>query len=391
MTVPISRQEFSAHERKTSFLTAGPKSGPLLIFMHGWPGIAETWKNQIETFASLGFYVVAPDTRGYGHSSVSKTVSDYSLEILVQDALALLSHLERKEAVWIGHDWGSGIVWSLAAHHPEVCKAVINLAVPYQMLEYGLDNLLTQVNRDIYPEDSLPYGQWDYQVYYEKHPDRVTKQYEANIPNSLKTCYVKANYSIYGKPARHSLITRDGGWFGGADAAPDTPLSATVFEDNPGLHKTVSDAMSRTGFFGATAYYLNHSLNEAYAQKSFNGGFLDMPCLFIAARHDPACAMELSRLTEPMRRYCRELTECTVNAAHWLQLEKPGDVNAAIARVCMFYLFPDIPYHIGVIIVFETHVLIITLSSGWEQKWKSGGLGTGQPHLCAGRRCTNPV
>jgi soluble epoxide hydrolase/lipid-phosphate phosphatase len=337
MPVTISRHDFDANNHKTSFLTAGPKSGPLLIFVHGWPGIAETWKRQIETFASLGFYVVAPDTRGYGYSSVSNTISDYSLEALVQDALALLSHLQRKEAVWIGHDWGSGIVWAVAAHHPEVCKAVVNLAVPYQMLEYGLDHLLTLINREIYPEDSYPYGQWDYQVYYESNSDRVTKQYETNIPNSLKTCYVKANYALYGKPARHSIITRDNGWFGGADAAPDTPLSATVFENDPDLHKTVSDAMSRTGFFGATAYYLNHTLNAAYARKSVNGGFLDMPCLFIAARHDPACATELSRLTEPMRKFCRDLTECTVNSAHWLQLEKPEDVNAAIAKVRMSY------------------------------------------------------
>jgi soluble epoxide hydrolase/lipid-phosphate phosphatase len=334
MPKTVSRHAFEANNHTTSFLTAGPKSGPLLVFIHGWPGVSETWKNQIETFASLGFYVVAPDTRGYGYSSVSKTVSDYSLEVLVQDALELLSHLQRKQAVWIGHDWGSGIVWSLAAHHPEVCKAVVNLAVPYQMLEYGLDNLITLVNRDIYPEGSHPYGQWDYQVYYERKSDRVIKQYEANIPNSLKSCYVKANPAIYGMPARHSVIVRDDGWFGGADAAPDSPLSATVFENDPDLLRTITEAMSRTGFSGATSYYLNHDLNVAYAHKSVNKGFLDMPCLFIAARHDPACAMELNRLPEAMRRFCRDLTECSVNAAHWVQLEKPEDVSAAIAQVC---------------------------------------------------------
>ena len=334
MPVAVSRNEFIANNHKTSYLTAGPELGPLLIFVHGWPGIAETWKFQIETFASLGFYVVAPDTRGYGHSSVSKTASDYRLEVLVQDALALLSHLGREEAIWIGHDWGSAIVWALAAHHPEVCKALVNLAVPYHTLEYGLDHLLTFINRDIYPEDSHPYGQWDYQVFYESNPDRVIRQHEADIPNSVKPCYMKANYANYGKPARHATTTRDGGWYGGADAAPEWPFSATVFVNDPELLETVSDAMSRTGFFGATSYYLNHKANAAYASKSVNGGFLDMPCLFIEARHDAVCATDLTRLSEPMRRFCRDLTECSVEAAHWLQLEKPEAVNAALARVC---------------------------------------------------------
>jgi soluble epoxide hydrolase/lipid-phosphate phosphatase len=338
MSVTISRHEFIANNHKTSYLTAGPTVGPLLIFVHGWPGIAETWKLQIETFASLGFYVAAPDTRGYGYSSVSKIVSDYSLEVLVQDALALLSHLRREEAIWIGHDWGSGIVWALAAHHPEVCKAVVNLAVPYHGIECGLDHLLTLINREIYPDDVYPDGQWDYQVYYEGNSDRVVKQFEANIPNSVKACYLKANYANYGKPARTSTITRDGGWFGGADAAPDIPLSATVFVNYPELHGTISDAMSRTGFFGATAYYLNHALNATYAHKSVNGGFLDMPCLFIEARQDGVLSTALGGLSEPMRRFCRDLTECSVNAAHWLQLEKPEAVNAALARVMIFSL-----------------------------------------------------
>jgi len=35
------------------------------------------------------------------------------------------------QAVWVGHDWGSPVVWSLASHHPERCFGVANLCVPY--------------------------------------------------------------------------------------------------------------------------------------------------------------------------------------------------------------------------------------------------------------------
>ena len=50
--------------KNTFYLAAGPQDGPLLIFIHGWPAIARTWKHSLNTFASLGFRVIAPDMPG---------------------------------------------------------------------------------------------------------------------------------------------------------------------------------------------------------------------------------------------------------------------------------------------------------------------------------------
>jgi soluble epoxide hydrolase / lipid-phosphate phosphatase len=118
--VPIEEHEFSEGELKTFYLSAGPSNGPLLILVHGWPGIAETWKPQISAFAAFGFRVVAPDMRGYGRSTTTREAHDYRLERIVADLLVLLDHLQRQEAIWIGHDWGAAAVWALVAHHPEV-------------------------------------------------------------------------------------------------------------------------------------------------------------------------------------------------------------------------------------------------------------------------------
>ena len=118
--VHIEEHEFSDDGLKLFYLSAGPKNGPLVIFVHGWPAIAETWKPQISAFAALGFHVIAPDMRGYGRSTATRNSRDYRLERLVSDMLALLAYLERQSAVWIGHDWGSPVVWALASHHPEV-------------------------------------------------------------------------------------------------------------------------------------------------------------------------------------------------------------------------------------------------------------------------------
>lgn len=99
----------------TSFLAGGPQDGPLMIFCHGWPAIGKTWLPQLEAFAELGFRVVAPDMPGYGRSTVSNKPEDYSLESVNSIMGALLAHLNRDSAIWIGHDWGAVAVWSFAA------------------------------------------------------------------------------------------------------------------------------------------------------------------------------------------------------------------------------------------------------------------------------------
>ena len=157
----ITEHDFTSKDGdKFFYLSAGPPSGPLLIFIHGWPALAETWKPQLLAFADLGFRTVAPDTRGYGRSVVSKDRADYALERHVADMLALLAHLDRDQAVWIGHDWGAGLVWSFAAHHPEACAGVVNMCVPYRTIEFGLEALVATVNRERYPVDKYPNGQW---------------------------------------------------------------------------------------------------------------------------------------------------------------------------------------------------------------------------------------
>ena len=63
-----------------------------------------------------------------------------------------------------------------------------------------------------------------------------------------------------------------------------------------------------------------------------NGGYLNMPVLFLNARYDYVCECSHSRLPEPMRTSCRNLTEETIPSGHRLAQEKPVDVNAALVK-----------------------------------------------------------
>lgn len=72
----------------------------------------------------MGYHVVAPDTRGYGGSTVTKNASDYRLEQHSADMLALLKHLGAEKAVWIGHDWYVDLPLSLRKKWGAVWGAV---------------------------------------------------------------------------------------------------------------------------------------------------------------------------------------------------------------------------------------------------------------------------
>jgi hypothetical protein len=65
---------------------------------------------------------------------------------------------------------------------------------------------------------------------------------------------------------------------------------------------------------------------------ALNGGCLDMRVLFLNARYDHVCECTHSRLAEPMRTYCRQLTEETIRSGHWLAQEKPVEVNEALVK-----------------------------------------------------------
>jgi pimeloyl-ACP methyl ester carboxylesterase len=91
-------------------------------------------------------------------------------------------------------------------------------------------------------------------------------------------------------------------------------------------------ALERNGFAGPASWYLNHGVNASYAKTAQNDGYLDCPVLFLNARYDYVCECTHSRLAEPMRAYCRNLTEETIRSGHWLAQEKPAEVNAALVK-----------------------------------------------------------
>ena len=328
--ITITEHVAKSARHSTFYLAAGPAEGPLVIFVHGWPELAISWRHQLPSLASLGFRAIAPDMRGYGRSSVYDSHAAYAQEEVVADMLELLASLGAERAVWVGHDWGSPVVWNLASHHPERCLAVANLCVPYYSLERGLDAVLPLIDRNVYPEELYPAGQWEYMRFYEENFAKAVRTFEANPYNTAKALFRKGSPAGHLKPSVTAMVRKAGGWFGGGAEAPDVPRDGDVVSEAD--LRAYAAALQRNGFFGPDSYYMNHPANAAYAARAVNDGFLDLPVLFLAAQYDYTCECITSRLAEPMRTYCRDLTSKTILSGHWMAQEKPVEVNAALAH-----------------------------------------------------------
>ena len=191
------------------------------------------------------------------------------------------------------------------------------------------------MNRDIYPEAKYPYGQWSYQRFYQLDFERATRWFDSDIAACVRAFYSKGNPANLDKPAFTATVVEDGGWFGGAEKPDpkwkDIPNANMCIDEE--TYQEVVSAMERTGFWGADAWYANHERNRAYfLDKAKYTGHLLMPVLFIEAKYDTICDTFLSRLAEPQRKYCSNLTEVSIKAGHWVAQEKPAEVNGAIAR-----------------------------------------------------------
>jgi epoxide hydrolase 4 len=110
--------------------TAGPEDGPLVLLLHGFPEFWYGWRNQIPSLARSGYFVVAPDQRGYNLSDRPNNLASYDIDNLSQDVIGLIDHFGREKAAIVGHDWGAAVAWHTAIHHPERVEKLAILNVP---------------------------------------------------------------------------------------------------------------------------------------------------------------------------------------------------------------------------------------------------------------------
>lgn len=266
-------------------LAAGRPGAPLVVFCHGFPQLAWSWRHQIEPVAAAGYHAVALDMPGYGRSD--KPDVAYDVMFLAATVAGAIRALSPTPAVVVGHDFGGAVAWPLARLHPEVVAGVVGVNMP------DLPHL------PVAPIELLSAAR----------PDRPNYMVQFQQPGAAEFF---AELSIRGFL---ELFFRTRTTVN-VDAFPDEVLD--VYEE----------AFSPAGALTPPLdYYRN--LDRNWEQMApYAGTTVDVPCLMITTDGDPILT---PALTEGMEERVPDLMRVEIpDCGHYTPEERPEQTTAAL-------------------------------------------------------------
>ncbi len=118
---PWSHRFVSANGSRFHVVEAG--TGPLVLFLHGFPEFWWAWHNQLRAVADAGYRAVAVDMRGYG--ATDKPPRGYDGYTMAADVAGLIRALGERSAALVGAGYGGMMAWTTAAFHPKMVTHLV--------------------------------------------------------------------------------------------------------------------------------------------------------------------------------------------------------------------------------------------------------------------------
>jgi pimeloyl-ACP methyl ester carboxylesterase len=288
--------------------------GPLVLLVHGFPESWYSWRHQLGPIAAAGFRVAAIDVRGYGRSSSPLEIEAYGMLHHVADNLGVVEALGARDAVIVGHDWGSPIAANCALLRPDVFTAVALLSVPYS----------PPGRRPPTETFAAMGGDEEFYINYFQEPGRAEAEIEADIRRWLLGFYVGASGDAIVPPDGGTIGTvRRGGQLRDRFVIPDQ-LPAWLTEEDVDFY---AGEFERNGFRGPLNRYRNIDRDWLDLQV-WSRQPITVPSLFIGGERDGPTIWgqrSIDRFpdTLPGLRGSHILPGC----GHWLQQERAEEVN----------------------------------------------------------------
>ena len=317
MSTALARQMPPAQYAKVNgidmaYYEVGPRGqGVPLIFCHGFPELAFSWRHQLAACEAAGVWAIAPDQRGYGLTERPEAVTDYDMEHLTGDLIGLLDHLGAAKGVFVGHDWGGIVVWQLPLMHPDRVAGIIGLNTPF-MRRAPIDPI--EGMRKVFGEDM-------YIVWFQK-PGVADAALADDVDKTMR-------FFMRRPAAIQQVAAPTGGStfaFGDALKAWDKADTANQLLNAHELAGFV-ETFQATGFTGGINWYRNFSRNwerSADLPTRIDG----VPCLMIMAEKDVVLSPAMA---DGMEEVISDLEKALIkDSGHWTQQEKPEEVNRLI-------------------------------------------------------------
>lgn len=304
---------------KQQILEAGPTDGsaPLVLLIHGFPELGVSWRAQVQALGEAGYHTVAPDMRGYGGTDRPEGGEAYSILNLVGDMVDLVRALGKTECVVVGHDWGAPVAWHCALLRPEMFRAVFGLSVPFQpRIPKGpplpmMRAISKRTGRDLY-------------ICQFQAPD-AHAPFEADVATALR----KGFYAYDGATPDDRQST--GFIAAGQDFVSEIPDDATLPPWMTAEHFAEYVAAFSAGGFDAPLNWYR-CLDRNWALMAFAQDLtITVPAGFMVGERDPV--RNYSGAAEAtLADWLTDLRSQVVlaGAGHWLQQERPAEVNAAL-------------------------------------------------------------
>jgi len=340
-------------------LEAGAADRPCLLLLHGFPELAFSWRGVMAPLAEAGFYVVAPDQRGFGRTTgwdgrYEGDVASFRNLNLVEDLLSLLRALDvgQVEAV-VGHDLGAAIAGYCALTRPEVFARVVMMSAPFTgapsppyLGPAALDAALAALSppRKHYTHyysgaaadaemGGAPQGLHDFlRAYF--HVKSGDWAGNAPYPLAARTAEELAKLPAY------YVMAREAGMAETVRPFMPSPAEIAACAWMPEEAMAVFAAeYARTGFQGGLQWYrVRTDPDHAAELAPLAGRQIEVPAWFIAGDRDWGIHQTPGALAAMRDKVCTRMegVHLIPGAGHWVQQENPH----AVVRLLLDFLEP---------------------------------------------------
>ncbi|KAH8711992.1 Alpha/Beta hydrolase protein [Phaeosphaeriaceae sp. PMI808] len=339
---------------------------PLLILCHGYPEFAFSWRKIMPQLASVGFYVVAFDHRGYGRTTgwdaspyAETDMSQFSLTNIVRDVVTLVHAIGyRKVECIVGHDFGSVTASRCALMRPDLFKSVIMMSHPFKAPDPLPFNLAHGKGEHPAPPLDVQAELAKLQIprkHYKWYNSTKDAARDWSSPAQGLAYFLRGYIHVKSANWKYNQPYALGEWSAEELAQmphyyimplgktmPETIADMMVNEDASATKSWMSDAdlevyvqeWSRTGFQGGLNYY--RTTTDPTRTKDvelFAGKKIECPSTFISGLQDWGNYQQPGAI-EAYSKTCSDFrgVRFVEGAGHWPQQERPEKVAEEILR-----------------------------------------------------------